>query len=389
MNRSEFNNPSEEQIIRNSKLNMLYSHKFESGRFFQVIHEDKVGFDIKLAPRTMLKAIYLKEEDDIEGIQFIKLVSDKEKESIKLSKFNLAQIKAFLSFICEIDLKGLTEKRLKLSDEQELDGATIKTLKTLLSKQGGSEIIETLINEGIITSKDIVNTSYRKRGLQIFKNLIDDANYWKVYAFENKISAKKEEKVWQFFLEKNEWIFGYGLDYRFQTILQREVHISDVGLDGSNTVIADYLLGDKLFTTFIEIKKPSTFLFDKNKNRSNAWSLSVDLINSVSQILEQKASGLIKLEKNQYDSGGQLIQQKAYDSKVVLIIGHWRELETSLTDLEKEIKKKTFELFRRDSRNVEIITYDELYDRARFIVQGNENSNDDFLPNNILNDLPF
>ena len=51
--------------------------------------------------------------------------------------------------------------------------------------------------------------------------------------------------------------------------------------------------------------------------------------------------------------------------------------------------KKTFELFRRDSRNVEIITYDELYDRARFIVQGSENSNDDFLPDNILDDLPF
>ncbi len=389
MSKNEFNNPSEEQIIRNSKVNMLYSHEFDAGRFFQVIHEDEVGFEIKLAPRTMLKAIYLKEEDDIEGIQFIKLVSDKEKESIKLSKFNLAQIKAFLSFISEIDLKGITAKRLKLSDDQELDGSTIKTLKTLLSKQGGSEIIETLIKEGIITSKDIVNTSFRKRGLQIFKSLIDDANYWKVYASENNISDKKEEKVWQYFLEKNEWIFGYGLDYRFQTILQREANVSDVGLDGSNTVIADYLLGDKLFTTFIEIKKPSTSLFDKNKNRSNAWSLSTDLINSVSQILEQKASGLIKLEKNQYDSHGKLIQQKAYDSKVVLIIGHWRELEISESDLEKEIKKKTFELFRRDSRNVEIITYDELYERARFIVQGNENNNDIVLAAAIIEDLPF
>lgn len=286
-------------------------------------------------------------------------------------------------------MKGITAKRLKLSDEQELDGATIKTLKTLLSKQGGSEIIETLINEGIITSKDIVNTSFRKRGLQIFKSLIDDANYWKVYASDNNISDKKEEKIWQFFLEKNEWIFGYGLDYRFKTILQREAHVSDVGVDGSNTVIADYLLGDKLFTTFIEIKKPSTSLFDKNKNRSNAWSLSVDLINSVSQILEQKASGLIKLEKNQYDSNGQIIQQKTYDSKVVLILGHWNELETSLNDLEKEIKKKTFELFRRDSRNIEIITYDELYDRARFIVQGSENNFDNHVPDDIRDDLPF
>jgi hypothetical protein len=32
------------------------------------------------------------------------------------------------------------------------------------------------------------------------------------------------------------------------------------------------------------------------------------------------------------------------------------------------IKKKTFELFRRNSRTIEIVTYDELLERAKFIV---------------------
>ena len=41
------------------------------------------------------------------------------------------------------------------------------------------------------------------------------------------------------------------------------------------------------------------------------------------------------------------------------------ELKTQV----KRIKKKTFELFRRDSRNIEIITYDELYERAKFIAE--------------------
>ena len=233
-----------------------------------------------------------------------------------------------------------------------------------------AEIIEKLINEGAITSKDIVNTSFRKKELGVFKMLIDESDYWKTYASENGIKDKKEEKVWQFFLEKNEWIFGYGLDYRFKTILQRESHVSDAELDGSNTVIADYLLGDKKFTTFVEIKKPSTPLFGTVKERSNSWRLSNDVVYSVSQILEQKASGLIKLDKQQHDSSGNPIIQKAYDSKVILIMGHWKQLKESSNELESEIKKKTFELFRNDSRNIEIITYDELYDRARFIVEG-------------------
>ncbi|RYE59434.1 MAG: DUF4263 domain-containing protein [Sphingobacteriales bacterium] len=363
-------NTTEEEIIRGYKPNMLYFHEFDKGRFFQVVHDDEQGFQIKLAPRTMLKVIYLKDEDDIGGLEIIKLISETETQKIRLNNFNLAQLKAFLSFISQIDLKGVSERRIKLYDEHSLDASTIKTVKTLLAQQGGDEIVEALIDDGVITSKDIVNTHFRKRGLEIFHNLLQENDYWKNYAAENQIGDAKEEKVWQYFFEKNEWIFGYGLDYRFQAILQREAHISDIELDGSNFVIADYLLGDKMFTTFVEIKKPSTPLFGKIKNRSNSWSLSEDLINSVSQILEQKASGLIKFERQQYDTCGAAIAQKACDSKVVLIIGSWRELESASNPLEKEIKKKTFELFRRDSRNVEIITYDELYDRAKFIVSG-------------------
>lgn len=389
MSRSDNFKTSEEDVIWGSIPDRLYSHEFENGRFFQVVHEDEKGFEIKLAPRTMLKAVYLYDKDDIEGIEIIKAVSGKDTERVKLSKFNFAQLKSFLNFISEIDLKGITERRLKIFDEQELDKDTIRSIKTLLSKDGGSDIVESLINEGIITSKDIVNTSFRKKGLQIFKRLISEKDYWEVYAVENGKSTHSEEKIFQYFFENNQWIFGYGLDYRYQNILQREAHLSDAELNGSNTVIGDYLLGDKMFTTFIELKKPSTNLFGKSGNRSNSWKLSNDLIDSFSQILEHKASGLLQLEKPQFINGEPL-KQKAFDSKVVLIIGHWNELDESSSTLEREIKKKTLELFRRDSRNVEILTFDELYERATFIVEGNSiKPNQVIIDDSELEDLPF
>lgn len=380
---------TEEDIIWGSIADRLYSHEFEKGRFFQVVHEDEAGFEIKLAPRTMLKAVYLKEKDDIEGIEIIKAVSGIDIERVKLSKFNFAQLKSFLAFILEIDLKGITERRLKILDDQELDEDSIRSVKTLLAKSGGAEIVETLINEGIITAKDIVNTAFRKRGLEIFKKLISEKNYWKVYATANSQSTYSEEKVFQYFFEKNQWIFGYGLDYRYQSILQREAHLSEAELNGSNTVIGDYLIGDKMFTTFIELKKPSTNLFGKSSNRSNSWKLSNDLIESYSQILEHKASGLLKLEKEQYINGEPL-SQKAFDSKVILIIGHWNELNASSSTFEREIKKKTFELFRRDSRNVDILTFDELYDRATYIVQENNVKSDKIILDELdIDDLQF
>lgn len=379
----------EKEIILNHKPNRLYWHEFEKGRFFQVVHEDEKSATMKFAPRTMLKVVYIEKNGDIEGFELIKLVSGKETERIKLSKFNFAQLREFLRFINEIDLKGITEKRLKIFDDQDLDEDSIRSVKTLLSKEGGADVVETLIDEGIISSKDIVNTSFRKRGLDIFQKLKDSPDYWKTYADENDISKHSEEKVWQYFFEKNQWIFGYGLDYRFKNILQRETHLSDSNIDGTNTVIGDYLLGDKFFTTFVELKKPSTPLFSREKNRSNSWRLSNDLIDSVSQILEHKSSGMIKLEKQQYVEGEPL-NQKAYDSKVVLIIGDWRELEKSSNTEEKEIKKKTLELFRRDSRNVEILTFDELYERAKFIIDGqDETENDRDKVYDEDDDLPF
>ena len=126
---------------------------------------------------------------------------------------------------------------------------------------------------------------------------------------------------------------------------------------------------DKKFTSFVEIKLPTTPLFARDQNRSGCWKLSRELIDAYSQILEQKASGQIKIENQTlHDSNEMVISQKSYDSKTVLVIGNLDSELSDNTDLRKGIKSKTFELFRRDSRNVEIITYDELYERAKFIV---------------------
>ena len=200
---SLINKPTEEEIIRNSIPNRLYNHEFEKGRYFSVVHQDNDGFQIRLASRTMLKVLYIKEKDDIVSFEIIKVVDGKEKQNVNLTKFNFAQLRAFLSFISEIDLKGISQKRLNLSaDDNNLDTDTIKTIKTLLSKEGGAEIIETLINEGVISSKDIVNTSFRKRGLQIFKDLLNRKDYWKIYSEENGLTTKSEEKTWQYFFKR-------------------------------------------------------------------------------------------------------------------------------------------------------------------------------------------
>jgi hypothetical protein len=219
-----------------------------------------------------------------------------------------------------------------------------------LEKDKRESVLETLRNN-VLTKQDLNILSGRKDGLELFKELF---------------SKKTSETEWQLFFKQNSWIFGYGLDYRFLSILQREASVSSTDLDGKNEVKLDYLLGDKNFTIIVELKRPDTPLFEKDKNRSESWKLSKDLTYAVSQILSQKAEWQIKAQTDQFDENENKIEQDTVDPKTILIIGDTKQFSGSTkSDL---IKKKTFELYRRNSRNIEILTYDELLGRAQFIV---------------------
>ncbi|MDX2282163.1 MAG: Shedu immune nuclease family protein [Saprospiraceae bacterium] len=369
-----FTKPTDEAIIQNSRLEQLYNHEFEQGRFFQVVFEDTHEVHFKLAPRTMMKVVYLADKDDIEGLEIVKLIDGAEKQKVKFSAFNFQQLRTFLQFISSIDLKGVSERRIALADGSMdvIDEDTRKKITTLLSGNEGSELIKELLDAGVITGQDLVNTGYRKQQLEIFHRLLFEGYMPEYKRDVLKKPGTKDETAWQLFFDRNPWIFGYGLSYRFLSILQREFSASDTTAAGKDEVISDFLLGDPRFTTFVELKKPDTPLFDNNKNRSGSWCLSEELIWAVSQILEQKASGQLKIEttKELLDTNDQLITQHACDPKIIIIIGCWDQVERSADSPGiKAIKRKTFELFRRDSRNIEIITYDELYERARFIVK--------------------
>jgi len=262
---------SEEDVILNSRLEHLYNHDFGSGRFFQVVFEDENEVHIKLAPKTLMKIIYIRDNDDIEGIEIVKIVSNTEKQKLAFSKFNFQQLKCFLEFINSLDLKSISERRITLADDSFdiLDYETKKKITTLLSGNDGFDVIKDLLDDGLINNQDLVNTGYRKQQLEIFRKLLYE-DYLQEYKNINCKPNTKDEVTWQHFLNKNEWIFGYGLDYKFMGVLQKEFHASDTSAGGKNGVIADFLMGDNKFTTFVELKLPTTKLFGNTVNRSNS-----------------------------------------------------------------------------------------------------------------------
>lgn len=382
-------NDSEENIVDNYKTDTLYTHKFknEAGKYFTIVSRDENGVPDAVEVehpypiiRNKIKTTFtfIKQNNEITSVSFKRFKFYKNKgyveqdEQIVFSFPFFKQIIGYLQLLSELNLADVNERRITLADDNlpDIDDETKKKIKTLLLRKDGQEIIEEVLASGIITSTDIVNIGYRKKQLEIFDKLLNQEDYFVTYISENKLTDTRHESVWQYFFNINDWIFGYGLDYRFLGILQKEAYVSGTDVAGKESVINDFLLGCSKFTVLVELKKHDTPLFGKDKNRSNSWTLSDDLVSGLSQILEQKASWQVTAETNvngNYNDTGELIQQKTFDPKSILVIGSTKQFDG--TNKENQIKAKTFELFRRDSKNIEILTYDELYERAKFIVE--------------------
>lgn len=307
--------------------------------------------------------------------------------------FNQKEFAALLKFLSDLKFldfsykeRFVVEEKDLISSEKILINLTNPDPNKILVDKGFGDIIKQLehlnsnerkalidtLKNNILTKEDLDILSGRKDGLEEFQK-----NLNKPYAY-NEID-------WQKFFNENSWIFGYGLDYKFLNIIQKEASVSGVDIDSKNEVKSDFLLGDNNFTVIVELKRPDTFLFEKDKNRSESWQLSKDLTYAVSQILTQKAEWELNAEKKRYDNKGQPITQATIDPKAILIIGHTEQFQGDTK--ENIIKKKTFELYRRNLRNIDIVTYDELLARALFIV----NNNNKELISNIdkVEDFPF
>lgn len=282
----------------------------------------------------------------------------------------IKKLKDFIDSIVLLSFDNFEKSRVEDDDLLKMRNDILKN----------PDLIKLFIENGI-TDKDVVSLGYRKNQLEIFSKLLNE-NYLEKYRQSESEKYKNdknprikinstEEKVWQYFFENNEWIFGYGLDYRFMTIFDREMTVGDGGTQNQDKPTTDFLNEFNDFTVLVELKTSNTELFDKSKNRSGSFKLSDKLIDAFSQVLEQKAEWQIKGDRsgNTNKEGNKKLEKRTRDPKMILVIGNKEKQILNIENInEKNIKMDTFELFRRDSRNVEIITYDELYERAYFIV---------------------
>lgn len=219
-----------------------------------------------------------------------------------------------------------------------------------------------------ITTEDVVALAYRREQLKAFSDMLDDA-------------VDISESTWQEFFERNQWIFGYGLSYIFTT-----------GLDGralqqtirGSSLVAPGKIPDGIMKTraaisalcLVEIKKSSTELLKKIEYRSGTWVPTAELSGAVAQCQEtlRTATDALDTYHRFSDEQGNPTGEElmSVQPRSFLVIGNLAQFQTEHGV--NASRYQAFEGFRRNLRQPEILTFDELYERARFIVDHTENS---------------
>ena len=394
------------------------AYSFEEGRKLRIISkvfdEDelyefatiKKELVLRVTPakREEVKAVFYEDSRKIQRLT-IQRFSRKTGKPYKRTHFtfsseSLDKLYRLLRIIKVVDLED--DEKIRLDDEI-LDDILVSDKEKRRFIRENIDLVEEIVRNDI-TKSDVIALAYRKKQLELFKRLLHDEHVFEEY--KKRWRKKGDEAVWQHFFEQNSWIFGYGLSYIFTSQLndrKLEQVTSGYTFAQSGKRVDALLKTRGLISSlcFVEIKTHRTPLLITNKKayRPESWSISDELAGSIAQIQKtvQKAVKGIATKTDLYTHSGDPTGESVflYQPKSIVVIGSLEQFITR--NGVNEQKFSSFELFRRNVVNPEIITFDELYERAKFIVQHSDSSNTAIYdepvetpyPEIDENDLPF
>jgi hypothetical protein len=306
-----------------------------------------------------------------EGVESTNLAGLKAGEGVKLTLKSKPLRKLFIGLQ---KWYAISNEQLQQGEQEFAVGLANEIIKVPKERQ---QFIEHLLSENygeevwieLIASKPDLATRLSYARIQTERNEV-------LSEFKESLEKDLSEDYWQIFFNDNQWIFGYGLKYYFLTTLTDQPEYGGSNFLGKGKQKCDFLLNSEAeikFTVIVEIKKPSTNLlavYRKGEKkgqgyryRNGAYLLSNELLGGISQVQINCRTWI----RNCFnpENNDKLTAENIYTvcPKGILIIGNTGEL---MGDREKI---DTFQSYRNNINNPEIVTFDELYERAKYIVE--------------------
>jgi hypothetical protein len=167
-----------------------------------------------------------------------------------------------------------------------------------------------------------------------------------------------DEGFWQITLREN--VYAISQVFAVPLVFIKEsAYVGGMNVDRQNAKLVDYLFSQESSreAVLVEIKTPATNLLGPEYR--GTYRPSTELAGGLMQVLDYRRS----LSKNL--SGlvqGTNYKLSAFAPKCVVIIGN------GSVELDTEHKREAFEMFRANSRDVEIVTYDELFRKLEVLA---------------------
>lgn len=337
--------------------------------------QNEIVLRVTRGGRQMIKAVFLEDSRALKTLTLQKYVGDGFVPAEQHFTFTGSEIDTLIDFLASIPMIPLED-----GGKRHLSAAELRNL--FLTKAGAQQLFvahEELFVDAVQNAalkRDLIALGYRRAQLVRFERLLDDPNF---FAAERNVLGqnKRPEDVWQAFFEANPWIFGHGLSYVFATALddrKLEQVVQGASVAGPGKRV-DALMKTRARINslcFVEIKRHDTPLLAGNKDyRSGAFAPSSELGGGIAQMQAtvqaaiERVGQRIELADRQGNPTGETLFN--FDPRAFLVIGNLGEFDTPHGP--NEAKFRSFELFRRNVRRPEIITFDELLHRARFIVE--------------------
>lgn len=264
------------------------------------------------------------------------------------------------------ELHGLFPSKIKLSKKKYVKNSVYSALESWSQnlddfsdndKAAIKELFDKLvIKDDFLTTDMLLQTKDR-----IDQQYVEDAisGYRKLMSQQSETSVL--EKKWQKFLRKHNWVFSYLFAYPIM-LVQDEAYVGGKALSNKNGKVTDFLLKNSLThnVAFLEIKTHKTELIGTKKpyRGDDVFPVSKDVTGGITQVLNQRDN----FQKEYFAHRAKASEHiESLNSRCVVLMG-------SLSDLDPK-QLGGFELFRNNSRDVEIVTFDELLARLETITK--------------------
>jgi hypothetical protein len=319
-------------------------------------------------PRRQIKLLIAREAGRVKEIRIQRVPTAGDLEDLlTLDREGSARLINLVKLIDHVPATGETTTRIDDDLIRDLL-ADPEGMRTAYQRDPGK--FANLITEDV-TASDVIAIAGRRQQVGVFRKLLNDPAFFQ--ARRNELGTGPEG-VWQGFLETNPWILGIGLSGQLLTAWNErklEQVVAGFSITGAGKR-ADALLrtvGTFSSMVFAEIKHHKTDLLESTPYRSDCWAPSRELSGGATQAQQTVHRATTEIGERIFDTdanGAEKLQATFLIlPRSFLIAGDLRQLGGQDGGVHMP-KLRSFELYRRNLYEPEIVTFDELLARAEW-----------------------